>query len=94
MRKKQWSQIQITPKMLICKKKTVIFSRPAEEIPAYQKITLTNGLVVAKTAQKQIFIKIQLFLKNEQLKIFIADSDGFRGIGQDFIMLPSASKIC
>ena len=79
--------------MLLCKKKTVIFFRPAEEILAYQKIALTNVLVVAKTTQKQIFIKIQLFQKNEHLKIFIANSDGFMGLRQDFIMPPSASKI-
>ena len=93
MRKKQWSQIRISLKMLLCKKKQSFFLRPAEEILAYQKITLTNVLVVAKTTQKQLFIKIQLVQKNERLKIFIADNDGFAGLGQDFIMPSLASKI-
>ena len=72
--------------MLLCKKKQSFFLRPAEEILAYQKITQTNVLVIAKTTQKQIFIKIQLFQKNEHLKIFIADSDGFKDLRQDFII--------
>ena len=88
MRKMQWSQIRISLKMLLCKKKTVIFFFPAEEIPLYQKITPTNVLVFAKTTRKQIFIKIQVLQRNEHLKIFIADSDEFRALGQDFFMAP------
>ena len=41
--------------------RTNFFLSLAEKILAYRKTTLTNVLVVAKTTQKQIFIKIQLF---------------------------------
>ena len=78
--------------MLLSKKKTVVFSPQAEEILAYQKIALTNVLVVAKITQKQIFLKIQLFQKNEHLKIFITDSDEFRSLEQNFIMPPQRQK--
>ena len=72
MLKKQWSQIRISLKMLLGKKKS-FFLHPAEEILAYQKITLTNVLVVAKTTQKQIVIKIQKMSISKSLSLTVMD---------------------
>ena len=61
MQKSSGSKFESHSKCYYVKRKQSFFLRPAEEILAYQKITLTNVLVVAKTKQKHRFIKIQLF---------------------------------
>ena len=89
----QWSKIQISFKMSLCKKKTVICSRASWGNASIPEDNTNKCTSCHKKTQKQIFrpIKIQLFQKNEHLEIFIADSDEFRALGQDFIMPPSAS---
>ena len=68
MRTKQRSQIRISLKMLQCKEKTVIFFSPAEEMLAYQKITLTaNELVVAKNNTKTNIYQNKVFSKKMRI---------------------------